>query len=255
MLLLLPGSNGACPAVDGAPRHWVGAATVTRHVWASRWQWDHPTLDHVSSAGLGHLLWHTELMLYSISMTCVDTDESRKLFEPSAPACCLTCALRGKLGALCSSIAENAKLSKSHLSGGRSGKQQLAYTEHGKIPIGVDSFNCTCVRIPGMYSDGSCVIWCPTLGRGDLAAVRARMAIRQRVYWSERSRHGTPHHVFCQYKSLSSTTSGWVFRFPLNVTQAFGMAMTTICWTLDLLGQRVRVGRQWVRLIVCASLA
>ena len=135
--------------------------------------------------------------MYSIFMTFVDTDESRKLFEPSAPACCLTWAWLGKLGVLCSSIAENANLSTSHVSGGRFGEQQqLVYIEHGKIPIGVDSFNCMCVLIPGMYSDGSCVIWCPTLGRGNLAAVRARTATMQRIYWSERSRHGIPHHVF-----------------------------------------------------------
>jgi hypothetical protein len=40
-----------------------------------------------------------------------------------------------------------------------------------------------------------------------------------------------PSHVACQFGKLGPNCFGLDFRFPLTVIQAFGISMTTICWT------------------------
>eukprot|EP00425_Heterocapsa_triquetra_P037893 CAMPEP_0195089840 /NCGR_PEP_ID=MMETSP0448-20130528/29021_1 /TAXON_ID=66468 /ORGANISM="Heterocapsa triquestra, Strain CCMP 448" /LENGTH=113 /DNA_ID=CAMNT_0040123615 /DNA_START=116 /DNA_END=454 /DNA_ORIENTATION=- len=111
------------------------------------------------------------------------------------------------------------------------------------------------VCIPGLYTDGSAVVWCPVLGRGDLAGVAAlhqsgndrghetqHLITRQPVWNDEveslvldfKGRNVTasaknfqlaleqkPAHVICQYGKLTNTDFGLDFKFPLNVIQAF----------------------------------
>lgn len=188
------------------------------------------------------------------------TGEGSKLFDPNSPAFSLHWDTSGKAWRFLHERCEHCQFAPPHLSCARFGKQQLAYIEHSKIPIGDGMFNCMTVRIPGVYSDGSCLVWCPMLGRGDLAAVpeqdashETQLLVTNKPAWNDeveslvldfRGREvmasaknfqtsllQKPNHIICQFGKLGSTTFALDFRFPLSAAQAFAMAMTTIFWT------------------------
>eukprot|EP00928_Gymnodinium_smaydae_P064205 TRINITY_DN47605_c0_g1_i1.p1 TRINITY_DN47605_c0_g1~~TRINITY_DN47605_c0_g1_i1.p1 ORF type:complete len:303 (-),score=57.37 TRINITY_DN47605_c0_g1_i1:104-1012(-) len=68
---------------------------------------------------------------------------------------------------------DNCGLSPKHLSCSSFGKQQVAAVHHVRENVGDAVCNGMCAQVPGIYSDGSQVIWCPMLGRGDLGGSSA----------------------------------------------------------------------------------
>merc|ERR1712060_178485 len=105
--------------------------------------------------------------------------------------------------------------------------------------------------------DGGCVVWCPMLGRHDLAtAPTDNLEIQQlttmKPVWNEEIQslvldfkgrpaqssaknfqialRQKPTHVICQYCKLGPTKFGLDFKYPLSVIQAFGISMTTLFW-------------------------
>merc|ERR1719160_2001988 len=63
---------------------------------------------------------------------------------------------------------EHCTFAARHRSCDHLGKQQVASITHTRTPIGDGIFNHMQVSIPGLFSDGSRVVWCPCTGRGDL---------------------------------------------------------------------------------------
>merc|ERR550537_16346 len=64
---------------------------------------------------------------------------------------------------------EHCRFAPKRLSCSCHGKQQVAFIRHTRTPVGDGIFNCMEVNIPALCKDGRRVIWCPKLGRGDLA--------------------------------------------------------------------------------------
>eukprot|EP00440_Ansanella_granifera_P071407 gb/GFBE01077494.1/.p1 GENE.gb/GFBE01077494.1/~~gb/GFBE01077494.1/.p1 ORF type:complete len:311 (+),score=69.22 gb/GFBE01077494.1/:1-933(+) len=153
---------------------------------------------------------------------------------------------------------ENCQFSPKHLTCTCHGKQQVAWIRHHRKPVGDGIFNCMEVQVPGLYADGSRVVWCPLLGRGDLSApiddsYEAQRLITKQPSWNDeveslvldfKGRHilssaknfqlalsQKPEHVLCQYGKIGPQTFSLDFKYPLSVIQAFGVSLTTLFWT------------------------
>jgi len=152
---------------------------------------------------------------------------------------------------------ENCQFSPKHLSCACKGKQQVAFIRHSRSPIGDGIFNRMEVHVPGLYSDESRVIWCPRLGRENLANPRddsyeAQRLVTKKPVWNDEveslvldfkgrsiqssaknfqlSLSQRPEHVICQYGKIGSNSFSLDFRYPLSVIQAFGTSLTTMFW-------------------------
>mmetsp|Transcript_2561 Transcript_2561/g.5917 ORF Transcript_2561/g.5917 Transcript_2561/m.5917 type:complete len:370 (+) Transcript_2561:42-1151(+) len=138
------------------------------------------------------------------------------------------------------------------------GKQQVAFVKHSRSNVGDGTSNEMETHIPGIFSDSGRVIWCPSLGRGDLNVSskrnkdeRLRLVTRKPV-WSDQFQclvldfqgrsvapssknfqlvlPHKPDHILMQFAKLGSNNFGLDVKFPLSLVQAFGIAMTTIFW-------------------------
>eukprot|EP00933_Yihiella_yeosuensis_P008554 TRINITY_DN114062_c0_g1_i1.p1 TRINITY_DN114062_c0_g1~~TRINITY_DN114062_c0_g1_i1.p1 ORF type:complete len:316 (+),score=47.70 TRINITY_DN114062_c0_g1_i1:77-1024(+) len=153
---------------------------------------------------------------------------------------------------------ESCQFSPKHLSCSCHGKQQVAWIRHHRKPVGDGIFNCMEIQVPGLYADGSRVVWCPLLGRGDLGAPlddtnEAQRLLTKQPTWNDeveslvldfKGRHilssaknfqlalsQKPEHVICQYGKIGPSTFSLDFKYPLSVVQAFGVSLTTLFWT------------------------
>merc|ERR1719262_694160 len=114
------------------------------------------------------------------------------------------------------------------------------------------------VNIPGLFSDGGRVVWCPCAGCGELAAPpedcpdEVLRLITKRPVWNDEVESlvldfkgrsiiasaknfqlclaQKPQHVVCQYGKIGPSTFSLDLRYPLSVVQAFAMSMTTMFW-------------------------
>jgi hypothetical protein len=194
----------------------------------------------------------TSFFLYNPS------DKDDKLFDVERPAFSMTWNKERTDWMIVQERCENCQFSPKHLSCSCHGKQQVAWIRHHRKPVGDGIFNCMEVQIPGLYSDGSRVVWCPLLGRGDLAAPlddsnEAQRLVTKQPTWNDeveslvldfKGRHiissaknfqlalsHRPEHVVCQYGKIGPATFSLDFKYPLSVIQAFGISMTTLFWT------------------------
>ncbi|CAE7619531.1 tub-1 [Symbiodinium natans] len=153
---------------------------------------------------------------------------------------------------------ENCQFSPKHLTCSCYGKQQVAWIRHHRKPVGDGIFNCMEIHVPGLYSDGSRVVWCPLLGRADLSvpvdeSYEAQRLLTKQPTWNDeveslvldfKGRHilssaknfqlalsQKPEHVLCQYGKIGPQTFSLDFKYPLSVVQAFGISLTTLFWT------------------------
>jgi hypothetical protein len=191
--------------------------------------------------------------------------EDSGLFDGNSPAFTMSFNSARTEWRLVQERCDNCQFAPPYLSCARHGKQQVAFIRHARSAVGDGVSNTMEVCIPGLYTDGSAVVWCPALGRGDLAAAAALFAgggerchetqhlITRQPVWNEeveslvldfKGRNVTssaknfqlalaqkPTHIICQYGKLANSSFGLDFKFPLNVVQAFAVAMTTIFWT------------------------
>merc|ERR1719393_831908 len=98
------------------------------------------------------------------------SDRENALFDPSRPAFTMTFNEARTEWRLVQEKCENCQFSPRHLSCACCGKQQVAFIKHTRKCIHDAIFNLMDVRLPGLYSDESRVVWCPKLGRGDLGS-------------------------------------------------------------------------------------
>jgi len=184
--------------------------------------------------------------------------EGALLNETSRPAFTMSYGENRSEWRLTQERCEHCRFSPSHLSCTCHGKQQVAFTKHSRRHIGDGIFNCMDVHVPGLYSDGSRVVWCPLLGKGDLSSppdnsLEVQRLSTRKPQWNDdveslvldfKGRHilssaknfqlslqQKPGHVICQFGKIGASTFSLDFRYPLSVIQAFAIAMTTIFWT------------------------
>lgn len=186
------------------------------------------------------------------------SDKDDKLFDPSRPAFTMKFNKERTEWRIVQERCEHCQFAPKHMSCGCHGKQQVAIIRHSRKPVGDGIFNCMEVLIPGLYSDGSRVIWCPMLGRGDLGSTQCddyetQTLVSKQPVWNDdvesmvlnfRGRNvmasaknfqlgpsQKPEHVILQYAKIGPTTFSLDFRYPLSVVQSFGISLTTLFWT------------------------
>mmetsp|Transcript_16639 Transcript_16639/g.46051 ORF Transcript_16639/g.46051 Transcript_16639/m.46051 type:complete len:305 (+) Transcript_16639:49-963(+) len=186
------------------------------------------------------------------------SEKDDKLFDPSRPAFTMGWNKDKTEWRIVQERCEHCQFSPKHLSCSCHGKQQVAVIKHARRPVGDGIFNCMEVLVPGLYSDGSRVVWCPLLGRGDLAAPgedsdEAQRLITKKPTWNDEveslvldfkgrnilssaknfqlALSQKPEHTICQYGKIGPMTFSLDFKYPLSVIQAFGISLTTLFWT------------------------
>lgn len=189
------------------------------------------------------------------------SEKEEKLYDPSRPAFQMTFSKDRSEWRITQERCEHCRLAPKHLSCTCRGKQQVAYMRHGKTPVGDGIFNCMDVFVPGTSQDGSRVVWCPLLGRGDLGSPSSahsdpeevQTLITKQPVWNEEVESlvldfkgrrilpsaknfqlalgDRPDQVVCQYGKIGPTTFSLDFKSPLSVIQAFGISLSTILWT------------------------
>jgi hypothetical protein len=186
------------------------------------------------------------------------SERAGDLFDVSRPAFTMVYNEGKKDWRLTQERCEHCQFAPAHLSCSCHGKQQVCFTRHTRRPIGDGIFNCMDVTVPGLYSDGGRVVWCPLLGKGDLASppensLEVQRLTTKKPQWNDdveslvldfKGRHilssaknfqlalrQKPDHVICQFGKIGSATFSLDFRYPLSVIQAFAISMTTIFWT------------------------
>jgi hypothetical protein len=158
---------------------------------------------------------------------------------------------------------ERCQLSPWHTSCAGRGRQQVAHISHAQDEVDGDVVNSTEIRLPGRHQDGSQVLWCPLLGKGDLAnapeeeigcEVRRLVARTPewRCYGEEddgdlelpfRNREvlpsaknlmlgpaSRPEQVVLQHGKIGPQTFALDFRYPMSVVQAFAVSVSTLLY-------------------------
>lgn len=186
------------------------------------------------------------------------SEKGVNLFNAEKPAFAMTWNSERTEWRLVQERCENCQFSPKHLTCSCYGKQQVAWIRHHRKPVGDGIFNCMEIHVPGLYADGSRVVWCPLLGRGDLSipiddSYEAQKLMTKQPSWNEeveslvldfKGRHilssaknfqlalsQKPDHVLCQYGKIGPQTFSLDFKYPLSVIQAFGTSLTTLFWT------------------------
>lgn len=153
---------------------------------------------------------------------------------------------------------QHCQLSPLHLSCTNHGKQQLAFIQHHERTAGDGLANVMKLRIPGIYKDGSSVIWCPMQGKLDLADLPdddldSQQLVSRSPVLNDQGKSlalnfkdrevvpsaknfqltlpQKPQSAICQFGKLGPNTFSLDVRHPLSIVQAFALAMSTTFWT------------------------
>jgi len=186
-----------------------------------------------------------------------DDKETSSLFDPNRPAFTMNWNERRTEWRLVQEKCEHCQFSPRPCA--CCGKQQVAFIKHSRMNIGDGVFNGMEVRIPGLYSDESRVIWCPKLGRSDLgsepfdgSSCESQKLVTKAPVWNNEidslvldfkarsvlssaknfqlSLDQRPEHVICQYGKIDKQTFSLDFRYPFSCVQAFATSLTTMFW-------------------------
>lgn len=178
-------------------------------------------------------------------------------FDRSRPA--FTLAFAEKHWRLVQGRCEHCAFVAPHRSCDNRGKQQVASIFHTWTAVGEEASHRMQVNIPSTSAEGGRVVWCPCIGRGDLAKAPARVpacgdgVLRLRTkepVWDSDADGlaldfkgrcvlastknfqavlaNKPRRVVCQYGKIGPSSFGLDLRHPLSVIQAFAMA---VAWT------------------------
>lgn len=209
----------------------------------------------------GDFLMYAELLLNSqvIAFFLYDpAGEGRGLYDASMPTFSMRFNATRTEWRLTQERCEHCCMAPPHLSCARHGKQQLAVIRQSRHAVGDGVSNSMNSIIPGLYTDGNAVVWCPMVGKSDLGmapsnSLETQHLVTCKPVWNEEveclvldfkgrnivssaknfqlALRQKPQHVICQYGKLSDTNFGLDFKYPLSTIQAFSIAMTTIFWT------------------------
>eukprot|EP00913_Durusdinium_trenchii_P009183 g8632.t1 len=154
------------------------------------------------------------------------SEKGVNLFNAEKPAFAMTWNSERTEWRLVQERCENCQFSPKHLTCSCYGKQQ---------PVGDGIFNCMEIHVPGLYADGSRVVWCPLLGRGDLSipiddSYEAQKLMTKQPSWNEEV-----ESLVLDFKGRHILSSAKNFQLALWVTQSeMGLS-----WTACLHGSKV----------------
>jgi len=179
------------------------------------------------------------------------------LYDPQRPAFTMSFDQKKTEWRLVQEKCEHCRWIPKHRNCDNLGKQQVMVGRHERVPVGSGIFNCMDAAIPGIYSDSSRVIWCPTCSPGDLGKQESEEQSVQHFVtkvpaWNDEveslvldfkgrtilssaknfqlALRKSPDHVVCQYGKIGPNTFGLDFKYPLSLVQAFSMSLTTLFW-------------------------
>mmetsp|Transcript_103239 Transcript_103239/g.301129 ORF Transcript_103239/g.301129 Transcript_103239/m.301129 type:complete len:240 (-) Transcript_103239:152-871(-) len=185
------------------------------------------------------------------------TDWDKARCSPSKPTFTMTWSKDEKEWLLVLERCEHCRFSPRRCTCADHGKQQVASIRHTRVQVGSCIFNAMGISIPGLNPDGSHTVWCPLLGRGDLAeddGEQAHHLVTQVPEWNEdvgslvldfKGRNvltsaknfqivpecsQKPEHMVCQFAKIKPDVFSLDFRYPLNLIQAFAASLTTMFW-------------------------
>lgn len=209
----------------------------------------------------GTFLMYAKVALeaYKVEFFLYNPDEKEEplLYDPTRPAFTMSFNQEHTEWRLVQERCERCGLFPKRLSCFCLGKQQVALIRHVQKPLFKGVCNSMEVLIPGL-PDGGRVIWCPLLGRGDLAAPSDASCQVQRLHskqptWNDEvdslvldfkgrqvlsssknfqmATSRKPEQVVCQCCKIAPSTFALDFCHPLNIIQAFGACVSTLFWT------------------------
>merc|ERR1719277_1415758 len=179
-----------------------------------------------------------------------DPDDKESLFDPDRPVFKMTFNPL-KTEWLVSHIREGSWYSPRQASNNNSNRrvEEVAFIQHSQIQVGEGVNHCLEANIARVATDGASA---PTQqSDGQHSRVVERLVTRQAV-WNEeiqtlvldfRGRdvipssknfqvacEGRPERVVLQHGKIARNTFALDFRFPLSISQAFAMAISTVFW-------------------------
>mmetsp|Transcript_77891 Transcript_77891/g.215266 ORF Transcript_77891/g.215266 Transcript_77891/m.215266 type:complete len:290 (-) Transcript_77891:80-949(-) len=207
----------------------------------------------------GQFLMHARMLTQArrVEFFLYDPQRGDALYDSSRPAFTMSHDSDASDWLLVQEHCEHCQFSSRHRSCACLGKQQVAQIMHSRKSMGDRECNCLDVCIPGIYSDGGRVVWCPLSGRGDLAdaddgSLQVQRLTTKSPVWNEEVQSlvldfkgrtvrpsaknfqltltQQPEQVICQFGRLGTSTFGLDFRYPLSVIQAFALSITTFFW-------------------------
>lgn len=227
-------------------------------LWRFRVVRSEDQLQHQLISEGGEFLMHATTSLEARRVCFFTYSGKSRLFDRSRPAFVMDFDETGREWRLVRERCESCEFASPYLSCRAHGSQQVAFIRHSRRAVGDGVSNNMEIRIPGIYSDGSCVVWCPKRAGNDLARVaddsyETQNLVSRLPAWNDtvqclvldfKGRHVLPssrnfqvalrqkrEHVICQYGKLGKTNFSLDVRFPMSVIQAFAASLTTIFWT------------------------
>jgi len=230
----------------------------SRRLWRFNVVRSQDRLSYRLFADTGEFLMYAQVSLETHSVGFFLYEPSDELYSPERPAFTMSFNDNRTEWKVVKERCEHCQFSPKHASCACHGKQQIAFMRHSTKVIGGGVSNCMEVHIPGLYSDGSRVVWCPLLGRGDLAdplddGYHVQRLINKDPVWHDDAEslvldfapgripcasaknfqlalEQKPAHIICQFTKIGSMTFALDFRYPFSIIQAFSASLTTLFW-------------------------
>lgn len=180
------------------------------------------------------------------------------LYDPSRPAFTMTHDKEKIEWRLISERCEHCTFLPRNVTCAAHGKQEVACFRQSRTPVGDGTMNCMDACIPGLYSDGSRVLWCPMLRKGELGSAcegdyEVQRLVTKQPQWNSEveslvldfkgrnimasaknfqlALQQKPQHVILQFGKIGPSSFSLDLRYPMSVIQAFAASMTTVFWT------------------------
>jgi len=202
----------------------------------------------------------TQPQLRKIEFFLYNPAEASTLYDPKRPAFTMTYDESKSRWRLVKEHCELCQFRSKHRCCDKLGKQQLVYIQWSRErPFNDDVvINSMEIQIPGVFSDGSRVVWCPAAGHQNLGTTaginnEALVIGTRQPDWNDEverlvldfkgrsvlasaknfqlSFQQKPDLVICQHGKIGPSTFSLDFRYPLSVSQAFGISMASMFWT------------------------
>jgi len=177
-----------------------------------------------------------------------------ELFDSEDPSFVMTFTQDKKSWLLYSTVCESCLFNKRNCA-----YEEVCGIEHYQEPVGEGLFNIMQMTVPGIYEDSSRVHWCLKSGYPSLKSFafgktheEAIMIENKRPQWNTtakslvlefKKRNIIPSAknfqlvmgdkkdvVMCQYGKIGPDTFTLDVKYPMNIIQAFGTALTTMFW-------------------------
>jgi len=202
------------------------------------------------------------LAVVSLEASCVaffQYDSNTSLFDSSRPSFVMAFSQARAHWLLMQERCEHCQYLLPHLSCAfQGGKQQVASVWHARRAVGEGVSYEMEVRIPGIFSNGGRVLWCPVsqnrveLAKAPSSTRTTQALVTKRPTWNAKveclvldfrgrdilasaknfqlTLRQQPEFVICQFGKLSDDMFALDCRFPLSIIQAFAISMTTLFW-------------------------